>query len=248
MFLQPLRSQRISLAMMMIASTSALADWQFTDVSEQANAAWVHSYPGSFSYSNESMTGGVAAADYDRDGDIDLYLETGEPHPNVLLRNDGKGKFDDVAIAAGVGLEGHLGVGPAFADMNHDGWPDLVVGGVLGAGYVVFLNNRNGTFSEATQASGIEQQSENQYDFSSGFGDPDGDGDLDLFVSHWGADKNINHLWLNRGDGRYFAADEWAGIDVWKEEDWSFSPIFSDIDADGFQDLLVSSDFETSRS
>ena len=67
---------------------------------------------------------GVAAGDYDNDGDVDLYIT--RIGPNVLLRNDGSGRFEDVTESAGVGDTG-FGASAAFADLDADGDLDLFV-------------------------------------------------------------------------------------------------------------------------
>jgi hypothetical protein len=195
----------------------------------------------------QETAGGVAAGDYDKDGDVDLYVATPPSAPNILLKNNGNGGFSNVSAAAGVELEGHRIGGPAFADFNSDGWPDLVVGGADGAGYRVLINDGDGTFSDVSEASGIFQQDERQLDVSSAFGDPDKDGDLDLFVAHWGAGVPTNHLWLNNGFGRFFPGDDLAGIEIFNETDFTFSPTFTDINADGWPDLLIASDHGTSQ-
>jgi|GEM_PF-337529 len=223
------------------------ADWTFTDVSEEAGAKWRFELDASQGKQGGGMAGGVAAGDYDRDGDIDLYVLTGDSTANALLQNDGDGHFSNLSEVTGVGLVGHRGQGPAFADIDADGWLDLVVGGIAGDGYRVFKNNADGSFSLQKHNSGITQQSQNQDDFSSAFGDADGDGDLDVFISHWGTDTPVNHLWTNTGEGHFVAADEAAGIDAFLNEDWTFSPIFTDINGDGSQDLVVSGDYGTSQ-
>jgi hypothetical protein len=235
-------------AILFTAPVTTVADWTFTDVSESAGAAWRFEFVSADEDGGLEMAGGVAAGDYDRDGDIDLYVMTGDTSPNALLRNEGDGQFTNVSETAGTGLDGHRGMGPAFADINADGWTDLVIGGTIGDGYRVFKNNGDGSFSETTDHAGIIKQTGIQNDFSSAFGDPDNDGDLDVFVSHWGAQNPVNHLWMNTGDGAFVPADTAAAVDAFNEEDWSFSPIFTDINGDGIQDLLVSGDFDTSQT
>ena len=68
----------------------------------------------------EFFSGGLAAADYDADGDVDLYVAGGKSEPNHLFENQGDGKFIDVANSRGVDLL-HWGSGPAFSDVDGDG-------------------------------------------------------------------------------------------------------------------------------
>ncbi len=195
------------------------------------------------------MAGGVASGDYDNDGDVDLYLVTGNRYPNVLLRNDGAGNFEDVTEPAGIALEGHFGNGPVFADIDGDGWLDLVIGGIIGSGMRLFMNGGDGSFVEITGETGIVQENAKQNDYSTSFGDPDGDGDLDIFVGHWGTDSQVTHLWANLGAGKFHSADEYAGVDSkYAEEDWTFAPSFADVNSYGRPDLLVTSDFQTSHT
>ena len=63
--------------------------------------------------------GGLAAADVDRDGDIDLYFVGGDGDPNALYRNDGANQFTDISIPSGLNAI-HLGRGPAFGDIDSD--------------------------------------------------------------------------------------------------------------------------------
>ncbi len=236
------------LILVLAAPLSVQAQWRFTEVGEAAGAAILHGHTDTNHPGARMTAGGVAAGDFDQDGDIDLYVITGNISPNALLRNNGDGSFTQVPPEVhGAGLDGKINSGPAFADIDADGWPDLVVGGVAGSGYHVFRNAGNGQFVDVTAASGILQQEDIQSDLSSAFGDPDGDGDLDLFISHWGAELPTNHYWINRGTGSFVASDDWAGIEVFAVADHTFSPTFTDINGDRTQDLLVTSDYHTSQ-
>lgn len=198
------------------------------------------------------MGGGLSAADVDRDGDIDLYFVGGDGEANVLYRNDGGNFFSDVTAAAGLGAM-HLGSGPAFADIDSDGDLDLFVGSVEGQSNYLFRND-GGTFTDVTANSGLTVTTENT--ISASFSDYDLDGDLDLFLAHWGNDEQADTetLWDNNGDGTFTSASIPSGIAGQlitqvqsRFVDWSFAPMMSDIDRDGDPDMLLASDFETSK-
>jgi hypothetical protein len=140
----------------------------------------------------ETMVGGVAALDYDRDGRIDLFFVNGARIPsllkerqgfeNRLYHNEGNGRFLDVTVRAGVAGEGY-GMGVAVGDFDNDGFPDLYVAGV---NRNQLLRNRgDGTFEDVTAksgATGIAPGDRKRWAVGAGFFDYDNDGDLDLFV------------------------------------------------------------------
>ena len=198
----------------------------------------------------EEFASGLAAADYDDDGDIDLYVVGGNAESNHLFQNRGDGSFVDVA--AGVGLDmRHLGSGPTFADIDGDGDLDLFVGGIDDNRYFV-MENRDGAFLDVTAESGIVLTASNTV--SATFGDYDLDGDLDLFLSHWGNDRQTDTetVWRNNGEGVFESASIESGIaqalfEVDEVRDHSFTPNLSDLDNDGDSDLLMASDFGTSQ-
>jgi len=227
-----------------LVSTQLQAALQFSEVSGAAGAAVAHGYTTAINEIDESESGGVAAGDYDHDGDIDLYVIAGPANANSLLRNKGDGTFENVAATAGVGLSGTWSSGPVFADINGDGWDDLLVGTMQEEGYHVFINDQDGTFTDFSASSGITQGT-NQNDISSGLGDMDNDGDLDLFIGHhsFNAPSLVrNHLWANNGAGVFTAVDIIKGTNVFGTQDRTFSATFVDINKDGWQDILVSAD------
>lgn len=217
------------------------------------------------------FSGGVAAGDYDNDGDIDLFVVRGDVGPNLLYRNNGGLNFSDVAATAGLAYtksatENFRSSGPAFADMDGDGDLDLFLGGVQGDPSLVFQNNGDGTFTDVTAGSGLDSLGAVQ-NISSAFGDYDADGDLDMLVAHWGTPRDqsspgdTEHLWRNDSAAstiRFASVSEAAGISpsiitlsdpranpVGK--DHTFAPAFVHFNDDLLPDIAMVGDFNTSQ-
>jgi len=202
---------------------------------------------------------GVSAADYDNDGNTDLFITNWGQ--NRLLRNLGNGKFADVTVKAGLGAEG-WGVSAAFLDYDRDGNLDLYVGN-----YVVFdpeknkacfalngaqdycapqfyeaiddrlyRNRGDGTFEDATAAAGIDKAT------APGLGviaaDFNGDGWTDIYVAN---DGRPNQLWINQKNGSFKDDAFLAGVAVNMEgaPEASMGVDAADFDADGDEDLFM---------
>lgn len=123
---------------------------------------------------------GLAAGDFDNDGRMDLFFCSLSGR-SALFRNLGQFRFQDVTEAAGVGMPNRITRGAVFADINGDGWMDLLVA-TLADGVACFLNDGHGKFLETTAAAGT----------GSGVGsvtlalaDVDGNGTLDLYVTNY---------------------------------------------------------------
>lgn len=123
---------------------------------------------------------GVAAADVDGDGLVDLYF-CHKQAPNQLYRNLGGGQFTNITVQAGVGCTNQTSVGAVFADVNGDGAQDLLVS-AFGGPNALLLNNGQGRFTDVTAASGISGKSGAT---SLALGDVDSDGDLDLYLCNF---------------------------------------------------------------
>ena len=221
--------------------------WKFKDVTVNANVRYTHGYNQATQRIRRAIVSGVAAGDYDNDGYIDLYIITGDVGSNVLARNKGDNSFEDVTVAAGVAVPQEACSGPLFADFNGDGWLDLFIGGIEETTPKLFLNKGDGTFEDVTLLSGIDTQEET---YSAAAADYDKDGDLDLLLAHWWGDPRFcSRLWRNRGDATFECVDDDTGLDVVRNplSKFGFAPNFADIDNDGWLDILLASDFETSQ-
>jgi enediyne biosynthesis protein E4 len=161
----------------------------------------------------ESMSGGVALIDYDRDGFPDIYFTNapsvemalhGVKARSALYHNNHDGTFTDVTDKAGVGHP-CWAMGAVVGDYNNDGWPDLLVTCLNGV--VLYRNNGDGTFTDVTKASGLDRDT--GWATGAAFGDYDNDGWADLFVSHY-VDFHLDHLpAFGSGEGC-----KYLGIDV----------------------------------
>lgn len=233
----------------------------FADVTSDVGVSLFHANRFGSNPTMPSMfSGGVATEDYDNDGDFDFYLIGGESSTNRLYQNQGNGQFIDVAAAAGVDIKGVKGSGPMFADLDGDGHLDLFIGAVDHNPVFIFLNNGDGTFTDVTAQSGLTVTAPNTV--SATVGDIDFDGDVDLFLSHWGHElatgDSLEIIWRNdstQGSIRFSDISNTMGLnDAYHnqfkteqnpnaEEDSSFVPSLSDIDGDGDFDLLLVSDY-----
>ena len=145
---------------------------RFTNILSAASASKNH---------NLMQGSGVAAGDYDGDGWCDLYFCNVEGR-NTLYRNLGNFRFEDVTEKAGVACPGMFSTGTAFADVNGDGAPDLLVAG--NNGFALFVNEGNGHFTNATIAAGLNTKPLGSTSIA--LADLDGNGAPDLFVANYG--------------------------------------------------------------
>ena len=185
--------------------------------------------------------GGAAWMDYDDDGDLDLYLVNSPGGDNVLFRND-IDSFTDVAEEAGVTGDGSGFSGVVAGDIDNDGCTDLFMTGAgaffgVSLPHRLYLNNCDGTFTDATAGSGIDPT---HLGMMATLGDIDDDGYLDLFVASPG---NFNtgvmtpqKLYRNNGDGTFEDISESSGIAT---AEGACVASFSDFNDDGWSDILV---------
>ena len=183
----------------------------------------------------------MVQADYDNDGDLDIFALRGGwmrqagRIPNSLLRNAGDGTFTDVTLDAGLGEVHYATQTGAWSDYDNDGDVDLYVGNEpldssRDSPGQLFRNEGDGTFVDVAREAGVLNYA---YAKAVGWGDYDGDGFPDLYVSNFGS---ANRLYRNEGDGTF--VDVAADVGVGGPER-SFPTWFWDFDNDGVLDLYV---------
>src|ERR1700729_1463739 len=228
-------------------------DGTFTDVTAKAGVA---------DEGNWSTSAGWF--DYDKDGNLDLlvtnYIEwssknnlwCGERRPGYrsycnpgnykgqktkLYHNNGNGTFTDVSDASGVGKPESKGMGVVLADFNNDGWTDIAIANDTWPNFL-FINKHDGTFQDVSLISGIAASEDGRYEAGMGIdaADVDGDGWLDLYITH--LDFELNRLYHNSQDGTFTDDTFRSGIGNKAILLSGVSMKFLDYDNDGWPDIL----------
>lgn len=236
-----------------------------------------------FGVEDRGYSQNAAFLDYDKDGDLDLYILVNYVgangpdtyHPKIvdgsaltndkLYRNNGNNTFTNVTIAAGIVYEGY-GLGLAIADINLDGYPDIYIGNDYVTNDLIYINNQDGTFSNQAK-----NRLKHQARFSMGndIADINNDGLVDIFAldmlpttnyrkktsvdgggnySTYTTTEKLNYEYqymrnmvqINNGDAPFSEIGLMLGL---YQTEWSWSPLFMDVDNDGFKDLLITTGF-----
>jgi hypothetical protein len=189
---------------------------------------------------------GVAFADYDHDGLMDI-LVANDTVPNFLFHNLGHGRFEEVALKAGVAYNGDgraiSSMGVDFRDYDNDGWEDLVVTALSNEGFAFFRNLGHGSFLDIAQAALVSSASLRLSGWSAGIYDLDNDGFKDVLTVNGHALTNMERVsslesrqplsvFRNRGDGRFDHSA--AG-----EKSLYRGAAFGDLNQDGKIDVVV---------
>jgi hypothetical protein len=129
---------------------------------------------------------GIALADYDRDGHIDLSVAN-DSMVEFLYHNKGDGTFEEVGLLSQVAVDGdgrtYAGMGVDFADYNNDGWPDLVITDLANQRYALYQNNGDSTFAYASFSAGLARSTMQHSGWGVRFLDYDNDGWKDLLIA-----------------------------------------------------------------
>ena len=219
--------------------------------------------------------------DYDMDGDLDMFLLNHSIHQNGnylprnnflgtysplsgdrIYRNDG-GHFIDVTKQTGINSSAiSYGLGIAASDINLDGWPDLYVGNDFHENDYLYINQKNGTFSEENTKHLMHTS---QFSMGVDIADANNDGypeiismdmlpsdpyilkrslgedDYDIFYEKIAYGYNYqytrNNLQYNRRNGMFSEVGLYSGVYA---TDWSWAPLWMDFDNDGLKDLFIS--------
>jgi len=184
----------------------------------------------------------VCAFDYDKDGDADIYL-CNDATPNMMLENNGQGKFTDVALKRGVAFnalgEAAGSMTAAVGDINGDGLLDMLVSR-LGYGSL-YVQTPQLFYEDRMMASGLGQITAQYVGWGSNLLDYDNDGDLDGFVANGDAHHLVGWeplLLENDGTGKFSDAHE-AGGAIMSTKIRARGSVTLDYDNDGRMDLLV---------
>jgi enediyne biosynthesis protein E4 len=202
--------------------------------------------------SKEGKGLGIALADYDRDGHIDLFFAN-DSMPEFLYHNTGNGTLEEVGLASGVAVDGeghsYAGMGVEFSDYNNDALPDLLITDLANQVYALYRNNGDGTFAYESYPSGLARMTFTHSGWGVRFLDYDNDGWKDLIIAQ-GHDldtieltfPNLHYrepMLLARNMGKNFV-DVSAEAGAVFQQPWVARGLATgDIDNDGRVDVVV---------
>ena len=195
---------------------------------------------------------GIAMADYDRDGRIDLYVAN-DSMPEFLFHQKADGTFEEVGLESEVAVnsEGqtYAGMGVDFADSDNDGWPDIVVTDLANQRYAFYENHKDGSFDYASFSNGIGAMTLLHSGWGIRFVDYDNDGWKDLLIAQ-GHDLDTiekvspqlhyrEPMMLARNTGKKFVDVSGISGDIFHEAWVGRAMAIGDIDNDGRIDAVV---------
>ena len=252
------------------SGTTASTGKAFVDITDQAGVRHRHYKPildkklDCIMPWMASVGASAAAADYDRDGDIDLYVTNSQMgKPNRLFRNNGNLTFTDVAAEAGVAganQEHGSSMDAVWGDYDNDGHLDLYV--VKWGWNILYHANGDGTFTDVTDQAGVGDRGNGNAAIWLDYND---DSYLDLYIGNYfrnvdlwhledsrqmhedfetARDAGANVLYRNNGDGTFTDVSKEQGVD---DTGWTLDVGAADYDNDGDQDVVNANDFGQDR-
>ena len=218
-------------------------DGTFTDASDEAGIS---------EYLGAGM--GMVCSDYDGDGDTDIFVANDISEGNFLFRNDGTGKFDDIALPAGVAYDLHGdeqgSMGVDVGDYDNDGLFDFYVTSYQRQSATLYKGLGDDIFEDVTRTTGAGRGTVANVTWGTSFVDFDNDGDRDIFVACGHLQPNVekyddsstylqsNVLLMNTGNGKFIDASEKSGAGM-KVKLSSRGAGFDDLDNDGDVDVVI---------
>ncbi|TAE50888.1 MAG: hypothetical protein EAZ89_11155, partial [Bacteroidetes bacterium] len=176
-----------------------------------------------------AYTIGNSWADYDNDGDADLFVTNDRLERNRLYRNEGNARFTEI-FEGPVVNDRASSVGSSWGDYDNDGDLDLFVANSNGQGNFLYDNNGDGSFTPVNAGPLV---TDTYHSHGSAWADVDNDGDLDIFVTN--DQSEPNRLYLNGGDKTFSVTESPLN----RDSDNSFGTAFADPDNDGDLDVYV---------
>ncbi len=196
---------------------------------------------------------GMTCSDYDRDGDTDVFL-CNDVQENFLFRNDGTGKFDEVAVRAGAAYDSSgefmANMGVDAADYDNDGWFDFYTTNYQRQMPMLLRNLHDGMFEDVSRSSGAGKSAFGYVNWGAGLVDLDNDGHRDLLIGNGHTEDNIEQrdpsstyrcplvLLRNTGRGRFVDVSAASGLRALARHAVR-GVAFDDLDNDGDLDVVT---------